>query len=201
MPYWNLWAVPIFSAAVGALLIFLSSQPAVRGQTDNVVPPTHKVTLRKENIPLTQALKELETQTGIAVGSALKNDPPLAVCERNQSNDEAVLIGDEVFDVRIFRLPSQVEFERDSVGNSGGKLKLPRRFTNCVAHLGKRERDDFASQHLIERRQAIELEQPHHRPERESVDEQGEQHKARRQHGDQTLRRRVDVGIFGHGER
>jgi hypothetical protein len=79
MPYWNLWAVPIFSAAVGALLIFLSSQPAVRGQTDNVVPPTHKVTLRKENIPLTQALKELETQTGIAVGSALKNDPPLAL--------------------------------------------------------------------------------------------------------------------------
>ena len=67
-----------------------------------------------------------------------------------------------------------------------------------VAHIGQRQRQHLVAQRLVERRQAIELEQMDDRPQGQPVDEQGEQHEPGRERGDEVLHRRVDVLVLGH---
>ena len=60
-----------------------------------------------------------------------KDDPALAICERNQPNGEAVLIRDKMLQLGVFRLPPLVQLDGDRVGN--GRCQLESREASAMA--------------------------------------------------------------------
>ena len=129
----------------------------------------------------------------------IEDDAPFAIGQRNESDPDPVIVGDRLIEIGSGRQLVDAAVvvlghrSRRSVVDTIG----PRALAHRVAHVGQRQRQNLAAQRLVERRQAVELQQTDHRAQRQPVDQQREQHEACRQHGNQLFDRGVDGGMFG----
>jgi len=131
------------------------------------------------------------------------DDPTLPVGECHEADPDSVAIGDrqlqiglrgQLADAPVNRLDRQARhIRRDCI--------LRRCLAQSVTHIGQRQCQHLVAQGLVQRRQAIELEETDDRPQRQAVDEEREQHKAGGENGDLILRLGIDAVVLGYRQR
>ena len=131
-----------------------------------------------------------------------EDEPALPIGERDQADGDAVLIRDQMLELR--RPSASRRVVRSAMTASvmaGASSKSRDVLCNRISDLGESEREHLASQRLVERGEPVEFEHVHHRPKSEPVDQQREQDKAGGENRHEALRRGLDATAFRDRER
>ena len=133
----------------------------------------------------------------------VEDDPALPVGERHETDPDPVAVRYRLLQIglRGQLLDAPVEGLGCNPRHVRGNRVFRCRFAEIVADICQRERQHLVPQRKIERRQAIQSEQPDDRAQGQSVDKEREQYEAGGEDGNDILDVGIDVGVLGHRQR